>query len=481
MRFRAAPRSWSVSTRLALWYGSTIMLLLGSFAAFSYVYFHQSLHEEFDQHLLHEMRVLLPLVEMSGGVPSFSDFEAMRSVAYQTDGIYGTYVRLFARDRSVVYESPNMAGHGLLPVAIPDVLKETVLGREWEGGPLRSYYHPLFSGSGHVGWLEVSGYEWSTHQELRRLLRIFSMGIVLSSILALLLGYVLARRSLRPIAQITRVANEIQVGSLDHRVPASLGARDELSRLADTINGLLSRLEASFLRERRFSENAAHELLTPLSALRGELELVLKSAQLSESLHTPLGAALEDADRMSAIVKSLLHLSRAERFEQRDFERLDVGALVRERVERFRDRADAEGKEIEIGSSVSCFATVSGPAICEILDNLVDNALKYTQRGDRVRIHLMCDAEQVGLTVEDDGIGFEPEEAEQLFDRFYRSESGQTMSGDGSGLGLAIVRTIVSAVGGTIQASSPGKGKGARFQVELPTLGSRNNVSDLFL
>jgi signal transduction histidine kinase len=435
----------------------------------SYVSFHRSVHRDFDQHLLHELNVLLPLVEFGEDGPKFSQFQAMRTVAYQTDGVLGTYIRLLDTEGNVLYHSPNLDGHPPLAVLLPAQTTPSVAAQTWQDRPMRSHYHPLTERGGkHVGWLEVSGFEWTMHQELNRLVRTFSLGILVSFVLALGGGYLLARRALRPVASITRVANEIQASSLDKRIPIDGHVKDELTRLADTINGLLARIQASFHRERRFSANAAHELVTPLAAVRGELELALRGSGVPEEMRPQLSVALEDCDRMNGIIRSLLLLSSAERLERAKFEALDMGAILREHLERFADRAKVEDKSISRSLSGPCTVRANRDGLAKVIDNLLDNALKYTESGARIRVDLSCAEGFVRLTVSDDGIGFVTEDGQHLFDRFFRANTLAVKERSGSGLGLAIVAATIGAFGGTVGAESEGPGLGSRFTVTLP-------------
>lgn len=463
-----SPREWSISIRLAVWYATTIIVLLTGFTVLTFVNYRRSLQREFDQHLLHELRILLPLVEFDDEGPTFSQFEAMRGVAYQTDGVFGTYVRLLDRRGHLLYESPNLEGHSELPVVLPDSTVEYVISRMWQDGMIRSHYHPLFNvADEHAGWLEVSGYEWSVEQQMNQLLRTFVLGVVLSFVLALIGGYLLARRALRPVDAVTRVANEIRSTSLDRRIPTDGRVQDELTRLADTINALLERIEASFHRERRFSANAAHELVTPLSAVRGEIELALRSPDVPPSLVSSLEDAVKDIDRMNAIVRSLLQLSSVERLERTEFEAVDARAELLDHIERFEDRAVVEERQITHDLSGDCIVRTHRDGLGKVIDNLLDNALKYSERNGSVHVELRRENDWILLAVTDDGIGFDDETTAQLFDRFFRA-SGAARQRAGSGLGLAIVQAIVRRLGGSVTARSDGPGRGARFEVRLP-------------
>ncbi|MEX0599920.1 MAG: histidine kinase dimerization/phospho-acceptor domain-containing protein, partial [Rhodothermales bacterium] len=305
-----------ISTRLTLWYGLTLLILLSLFALFSYLYFHTSLHRDFDRHLAHEKRQLMPFVRTTGDVPTFAGLSELRSVAYQTDGVYGTYVRLADTDGGVVYRSPNFENHDPLPLDSPDTREEATLSRVWEGDPIRSVYTPIFDADGRLhGWLEVTGFEWTLHQELENLRVSMLVSIVLGVILAIGGGYMLARRALRPVASLTDAAKEIHATDLSTRLPTSFGVRDELTDLAETFNNMIERLEASFDRERRFTNNAAHEILTPLATIRNSAEIALRRGRTSTEYQETIRNILADAEEMTDTVRGLLQLARVDRIQ----------------------------------------------------------------------------------------------------------------------------------------------------------------------
>lgn len=458
----------SISTRLTLWYGLTLLILLSLFALFCYTNFHVSLHRDFDRHLTHEERELMPFVRLEEARPTFASLDNLRSVAYQTDGIYGTYVRLFSPGGEELYRSPNFQGHSALPVRLPDTADEWTVSREWDGKPARSRYAPLSEGGAVQGWLEVTGFEWSLHQELFRLGRVLMLGIGLSLLLALAGGFLLARRALRPVAALTEAANEIKATDLSARLPMRFGVRDELTDLAETFNGMIERLEASFNRERRFTSNAAHELLTPLTTMYNNVEVALRRARDVETYQKKLRTILVDVEEMSETVRGLLQLSRVERLKELPRERIDLSKETQEHVERCQDRATRQ--RINLHSSIQPGVHVLADTVHlgEVLDNLLDNALKYTPEGGEVTVFLEAQAGEARLRVSDTGVGFDPEQAEHLFDRFYRVDIPEVQAQAGSGLGLAIVDSFVQVYGGTVSAHSPGLRQGSTFEVRLP-------------
>lgn len=498
----------SISARLTLWYGLTLLILLSLFAAFCYGAFHVGIHRDFDRHLEHERRELMPLVEASGtgGGLRFGSLEEASTVAYRTGGIYGTYVRLLTPEGNVAYQSPNFEGHAALPIRLPERQETQRTSREWEGKPARTHYTPLYgegrpgedrAGEGRAGelrgWLEVTGFEWSLHSGLNRLAWALGLGIALSLVLALGGGYVLARRTLRPVAALTRAAGQIGATNLGRRLPVPDGPRDELTRLAETFNGLIARLSASVERERRFTANAAHELLTPLTTMRSEVEVALRRDRDAPGYQEALGAVLTDAEEMTETVRGLLRLAQAERIgasasgETSTSEgshcdglpsehspappapaTVDLADLAREHVERFWPAAREEGIELALEAAEPAPVVADAAHLGEALSNLLSNALKYTPAGGKVTVTVERTDREARLVVRDTGVGFAPEMAEHLFGRFYRADTPEVQARPGSGLGLAIVRAIAEAYGGRAGAESEGPGRGSTFALTLP-------------
>ncbi len=465
------PPRLSISTRLTLWYGVTLLVLTSLFALYCYSNFHLSLHRDFDRHLQHETNEFLPYIRLEGELPTLASLGNLHSVAYQTDGIYGTFIRVFTPEGRELYRSPNFEGHETLPVSLPREPHETVKSLVWQDKPTRVRMVPLVAPDGTLkGWLEVAGFEWSLHQELYRLGRSLFGGIILSVLLAIVGGYLLARRALRPVAALTGAAQEIRATDPGARLPEDFGVQDELTDLAKTFNGMIERLEASFRRERRFSSNAAHELMTPLTTMRNTVEVALRRARDPETYRSTLRTVLLDVEEMSETVRGLLRLSQAERLSEMPRTTVDLCELGREHLRRFETAAARKTIRLDLLAERGCFVSGDAVHLGEVLDNLLDNAIKYTPAGGTVILEIEGDDHEVRLRLTDTGIGFPPEQASHLFDRFFRADISEVQAEPGCGLGLAIVQTIIHAYGGSITAHSEGPHQGSMFEIRLPRL-----------
>ncbi len=305
--------------------------------------------------------------------------------------------------------------------------------------------------------------------ELLRSILLVSPIVLLGS---LALGYWQAGRGLRPLQQMTEELEAITDGrSLHRRLAVAGAARDEVSRLGATVNGMLARLEQSFASLRRFTADASHELKTPLMVFRAGVERALTHPGTPPESLEALDETLDQINQMSELVDGLLTLARAD--EGRAplaVEPHDVAALVTEAAE----TAEILGAEAGIAVSVD---RPSGPVLLEVdasrirqlLLNLVTNAVKYTPAGGQVRLGLEDRGAQVAITVADTGVGVAAGDLPHIFDRFWRADVARSRTGDraGAGLGLAITKWIAEAHGGTITVQSR-PNRGTTFTVLLP-------------
>ena len=279
-------------------------------------------------------------------------------------------------------------------------------------------------------------------------------------------GWFLARRALLPVARMTEEAAEIGVHRLDERIEVPATA-DEVARLATTLNHMLDRLQRGAEERRRFVADASHELRTPLAVMATELDVSLRSAELSPDARDVLVSAREEVGRMSRVVEDLLTLARI------DEGRLELAGRP---VALHAIADDVAGKLSTIAADRSIGIRVDGePAVVwgdrarldQVLTNLVENAVKFSPDGTTVFVRTWGNGSEAGLSVTDAGPGIPPAAVPRVFDRFYRVDAARSRAEGGSGLGLAICREIVEAHGGRIWVESA-PGKGSTFSLLLP-------------
>jgi signal transduction histidine kinase len=247
--------------------------------------------------------------------------------------------------------------------------------------------------------------------------------------------------------------------------------KDELARLAETLNEMMARLERSFQALRRFTADASHELKTPLTVFRSGVERALTTPHVPRETLEVLEELLMEANGMAELVDTLLTLARADEGRAPlHREAVDLRAIVEEARETGDLLADPAGLSLTVETPPAPLVVpVDKSRIRQLLLNLLTNAVKYTPPGGRVRVRLTAEDHHAALVVADTGIGIAPGDLPHIFDRFWRADTARTRTGErsGVGLGLAICKWIAEAHGGTIAVQSR-PGRGTTFTVTLP-------------
>ncbi len=289
-------------------------------------------------------------------------------------------------------------------------------------------------------------------------------------LVAPLTGYWLAGRATRPLQTIIATTDRIRPSDFRERLPLR-GTGDELDRLSATINGLLDRIAGHLSRQRDFVANAAHELRSPLTALRTSIEVALERDRSPGEYQELLGDLVEEVAALGSLVNQMLLLAEG------DADRLRPGAAVLRLDELAARAADmfqgvAEQRGVELRLAAAAPVTVRGDAahVRQVIHNLVDNAIKFTPDGGCVTLEVGPGAPgRVLLRVRDTGTGIAPDDLPHVFDRFFRADRARSRDGGarGTGLGLSICRAVVTAYGGRLDVDSA-PGCGTTVTVDLP-------------
>jgi signal transduction histidine kinase len=289
-------------------------------------------------------------------------------------------------------------------------------------------------------------------------------------LLSMIVAYFVVGSAFRPVDQLINEVEAITDGrSLHRRLPAD-ASNDELARLSLTVNAMLTRLETSFAALRRFTADASHELKTPLTVLRADVERAMHPLTHRSDRMIALEEALQETARMADLVDSLLTLARADegRF---DIHRtpIEVDALVREVYETAVILGEDAGLTLSLVANDAATLMGDRTRLRQLLLNLVTNAIKYTPRGGHVDVGSTRRDDEILITVRDTGIGISANDLPHVFDRFWRADRVRSRMSErgGSGLGLSISQWIVQAHGGTITVQSR-LGRGSLFSVVLP-------------
>ena len=277
----------------------------------------------------------------------------------------------------------------------------------------------------------------------------------------------LARKALRPIDQVVTLARRIGEANLADRLPHP-GTADEIGRLVETLNEMLARLEQSFEVQRRFTADASHELRSPLSRLRAELEVTLRRPREPAEYEDALRSCLAEVERVQGLVAELLDLTRIDaRQEPERVGPTAVSDIVEAAVAAIRPKAAQRGVVLAVESPPQLLVNAAPLSATAALANILDNAVKFSPTGGHVRVVVTAGREDAVIAVSDTGPGVSAEETARLFERFYRGRAARSTDVPGVGLGLAISQALVERQGGRISVEAPTE-TGATFSVRLP-------------
>ncbi|MEI7742713.1 MAG: HAMP domain-containing sensor histidine kinase [Chloroflexota bacterium] len=373
------------------------------------------------------------------------------------------HVVLYSPDGALVADVARPAGApdtgaASLPT-VPGIVDEAVVST-LDHGATRNV---LRKGGALLGTVEISEVSAYGAAALAAVARSWAFASLLAVALAALAGILLARRLSRPLTALGAATERMAAGDLGAR--AGLDGSDEIGRLASSFDGMADQVETTVASLRRFVADAAHEIGTPLTALRADLDLASLHARDEDEVRL-LERAGAQAGRLESLRTGLLALSRLESSAAPADERCDLALAARQVVALAASRADQADVALTADLPAGP-AWVAGDQVrlTGAVTNLVDNALKFTPAGGRVMVGLRAWTGTVHLWVEDTGIGIPAEDLPGLFGRFHRARNANDHPG--SGLGLAIVRAAVERSGGTVTVRSE-PGIGSRFEVVLP-------------
>lgn len=299
----------------------------------------------------------------------------------------------------------------------------------------------------------------------RRVMRLGFLGVVFLTVIAASIGWLMARRAMKGVREVTLTARHIFEGALEARVPDQQNVI-EVQDLAQAFNGMLDKLGALVADVKGVSADMAHDLRGPLTRLRSHAEVVLRGNNAESELVNLANKVVDETTILEGLIDTTLDIIALDAGGQilaRTPAKLEL--LARDALEIYQDLADDKGLRIEITLNDAVMATVDAPMVRRILANLLENAVKFTPSGGTVSFKLHTQADQAVFTISDSGPGIPKSDRERIFERFYRGDASRGTPG--YGLGLSYVQAAVHAHGGHISVTESDIG-GARFQITLP-------------
>lgn len=509
----------SLRFRITAWYVSLLAAALVAFGASVYFGLESYLKSSLQHSLASEATAITTSFlshEDAKGVPWLVG-EVVEAYAPESSGRFIRITRIVDDRGSVLYQSGNSHDPYIDASRIPHTAlrppasffrREYFNGSGADGGSpdnhsIVVYTLPYVSPSGTHFLVETGASPAPVDHLLRSLLITLLLLTPLILLAAAFGGHLLMTRPLRPVAELTEQAEHVGTGGTGERLQV-IPTGDELERLSLSLNRMISRLEDALNHNRRFSADVSHELRTPLTILRGELEHVAQLPNLALPVNEAVESALEEIDRMSKIVESLLAISRLDSGGDR-MQRapVDIEALAQSTIEQMGLLAEEYGVSLKLKTAnplpenfhASNFqpgslhpgmsarepsALVLGDPLRlkQVLVNLLDNATKYTRSGGEVLVSISADSHTVLLEVRDNGIGIPAASLPFVFDRFYRADKARSRQSGGTGLGLSIVKAICNAHEAAVTVESV-EGEGTTVRVEMPRYFASNFASNL--
>jgi len=478
----------SLRFKLTLWYVLILGILLISFSGFLYFTLSKSLYRDVDE----KLRSLAELIASESASPlskfGFGNVDQALETSWNLRPI-GKFIQVLDQSGNIGRKSDNLR-NVQLPISL-NALKNATKGsitfetnRSIGNTPLRIITFPVIENDHVTKIVQIASSLEEVEDALSTLFLILIIAVPLALMIAILGGQFLAHKALKPVDNITQTARMITSQNLNQRI-APLKVKDEISRLIETFNEMISRLDQSFRQVKQFSSDASHELKTPLTILKGEVEVTLRKERSLQEYQQTLKSNLEEINRMSQIVEDLLLLSRADVEEiGLNKEDINLSEIFNEVVIQMDVLATSKRLRL-FASNHHQDIHMFGDAlrIRELFINLIENGIKYTEQGGAIRVTLSKEYDPLGrnrsggtegekeefvkIVVSDTGIGIAEEDQERIFNRFFRVDKARSREEGGSGLGLSICKWIVEAHQGEIRVESE-LGKGSSFIVKLP-------------
>ena len=470
MKTRPIPiRSIPIKVRLTAWYFVVMAVAMSALGALALAGMEHSIRSTVDEQLVARIDVVKKLIV---DVPPTQSPARLATALRENLGPDSEeeLVQIFDENGNSIFQSTWLQSRALLsPAGAAQVQKKRkpFFDAEIGGEPFRGMSKSVAAGS-HTYSIQVAQNMDDFIEATSRFRRLLLAVIPASLLAASLAGYWISKRALSPVDQITRAAQEISGTNLSARL-AVPNSGDELARLAETLNAMLGRIDLALKQIAQFTADASHELRTPIALMRTRAELALRRPRSAAENQETIEQLYAEILRTSELVERLMLLARADsgasllRFETVELVQLVQDVLAQTSVL-------AEHKQLELEADLARSPIcVHGDSqfLRQLFIILIDNAVKYTPAPGKIKVTLAASNGLASFSVSDTGIGIEPADLENIFERFYRADKARSRETGGTGLGLAIGRWIAESHQGTLAAQSR-PGTGSTFSVNLP-------------
>ncbi len=451
------------SLRIIVFNAFTMLLFYAIFNGFFFALLNRQLDKEIDATLRHEMEHFQRDIVIRGDSVTFINFdhEFNESALQQTKG-KAYFLQILDRNGKFLFQSPNIAKLSGIPVHFP-LFKDKLRFETYnvDGYSLRTGYLPIRTDGKFFGVIQLSTYKSAGKKILNEILffDVVSFPIILLIILGI--AYLNAQQYLAPIRKIIQVTRHISVSDLNRRLDFKADPSDEMGQLRDTLNHLFDRLQMQINEIKQFTDNASHQLMSPLTVMKTELEFITRRKHSNNECSQSFRVLSEQTDRMIHIIKTLLILAKDDQAGQMENSIFPLEKICAQLRPFYPPRVRFPKKVPD------AFLRGNPDYFLMALQNIVDNALKYSPENSPVEIDLRLSKHEITILVKDQGPGIPDKEKEKIFERFYRGS--QTTNKEGYGLGLSLVESIIKNMNGRI-AVKDNRPRGTIFEITLKIL-----------
>lgn len=461
----------TLKTRLTLWYSLAWVVFVLAFTAGLYFAVKNAVRNEVKEFLREEALAVAQSFAWSKDSLTIHNATPWLELEHQVNSDYAVFLQVLNDSGRAVARSNNLVSAGeFLPTApLAEKGAGTFLEISLKGLPFFLYYQPLREASGTFrGWMQVAAFEKRVTTFLHVVSNWLLIGMLAALMPCVLVGWLMARKALSPLQDIASLASSITSDKLNTRIPPPPAKSQEIVQLVDALNALLLRLEDAFNRISQFTNDAAHELLTPLTAVLSDIDITLRRERNAEDYVATLQRLKLDTERMVEIIKNLLYLARADNGGlATSFVSVDPSRIAREAIDELAPTLYAKSLQVQF-TPAPCQVAGNEVLLQQLFTNLLKNAAQYTPEGGSIHMACGCEAGRWVCKVTDTGAGIPAEMQEHIFERFFRVDSSRQRESGGTGLGLAIARQIAREHAGDVQLEWSEVGRGACFKITLP-------------
>ncbi|MBN1217190.1 MAG: HAMP domain-containing histidine kinase [Candidatus Lokiarchaeota archaeon] len=449
-----------------LWHTLVTLLLFVVFYIITSVFISNIISDNFNQILTDKLKYLIASVELEEDTliikPEFENYDPELT----SPAKFPQFLQIYSSSSEILYKSKNIPDGTQLPINCPSI-EDKFLFEDYEKENLkfRVGYSKIFSSDSNTfAYIQLSCLKTQADIILDRFFILNNLSFLIIFIIILFTSAFLVRKSLKPINKIIDTADKISATNLSDRIALKVSPQDELGRLQNTLNNLFDRLENQIHLMTHFTDNASHQLMTPLTNIKSELNFIFRTELNKDEYKRAINKINEQTERMIALVNTMLLLSKDRNEYKDDSSLFNLTELINNSI-----RKIYKDENIVYNLSEKIYIRGKQDYFVMVLENIINNAVKYGDKNERIILSVKPINKQVEIRIEDFGIGIPEDEKDKIFTRFYRSSRSEKLGIKGYGLGLSFVEIVIKTMEGIIKVED-NLPKGTKFIIILPRI-----------